>query len=118
MSWIRSLRACRRRCAAAAVVLGLSISACSNSEPRGPTTVGATNVTVTGTVLERLDDIPYAYLRLGTDAGDVWVAVPTSDVTTRGRITITRGATLKGYWAPRIRKRFEELVFGTIERGR
>jgi len=89
---------------------------CSKTSP-APTTVAGTNTTLIGTVLERLDGAPYSYLRLKTEKGDVWAAVPMDSVSTGKKVTITHGAALKNFQAPRVGKRFDLVVFGTLERG-
>jgi hypothetical protein len=93
------------------------LAACSKPSPPVPTTVVGTNTTVTGTVVERLDGPPYSYLRLKTDKGEVWAAVPIDGVSTGKKVTITHGAALKNFQAPRVGKKFELVVFGTLERG-
>jgi hypothetical protein len=103
------------------LVLGLLLTAflaaCSKPSLPGPTTVAGTNTTVIGTVVERLDGPPYSYLRLKTEKGEVWAAVPMDGVSTGKKVTITHGAALKNFQAPRVGKRFDLVVFGTMERG-
>jgi hypothetical protein len=99
------------------LILSVLVSGCSKPAPSGLTTVGGTNTTVTGTVVERLDSPPYSYLRLKTDKGEVWAAVPMNGVSTGRKVTITHGAVLKNFQAPSLGKRFDLVVFGTVERG-
>jgi hypothetical protein len=91
------------------------LAACSKSPSPNPS-AASTNTTVTGTVLERLDAPPYSYLRLKTEKGEVWVAVPMATVESGGKVTITHGAALKNFAAPRIGKKFDAVTFGTLER--
>jgi hypothetical protein len=96
-------------------LVALFLASCSNPSP-GPITVAAgTNTTLTGTVVERLDGAPYSYLRLRTDKGEVWAAVPMDAVGTGKKVTITHGAALKNFQAPRLGRRFDLVVFGTVE---
>jgi len=98
------------------LVVGAVIAACSKSSSPASTTVTGTNTTITGTVVERLDGPPYSYLRLKTDKGEVWAAVPMDSVNTGKKVTITHGAALKNFQAPRLGKKFDVVVFGTLER--
>jgi hypothetical protein len=98
-----------------ALLLAATPLACSRPPPPAHTAVASTNTTITGTVLERLDGPPYSYLRLATDKGEVWVAVPMDSVTTGKKVTITHGAALKNFQAPTLGRRFDLVVFGTVE---
>ncbi len=90
---------------------------CSKPTPPAPTTVAGTNTTLTGTVVERLDGAPYSYLRLKTEKGEIWAAVPMDAASTGKKVTIMHGAALKNFQAPRLGKRFDVVVFGTVEKG-
>jgi hypothetical protein len=100
-----------------AVVLEVTLAACSKSPP-SPTTVAGTDTTVTGTVVERLDGPPYSYLRLSTDKGEVWAAVPMDAVQKGGKVTVRHGAALKNFRAPKLGRTFEVVVFGTMDSAR
>lgn len=100
-----------------AVALTLLLSACtgSTSAPGAPP-AAAENLKVTGTILERVDEAPYSYLRLQIDVGTtVWTAVPaTSAVETGARITVVDGAAVRDVVARG--RRFESVVFGRLKR--
>ena len=51
------------------------------------------NATITGTVVERVDGAPYSFLRLETEGGQMWVAVPMAEVPRKSRVTVKNGAT-------------------------
>jgi hypothetical protein len=89
-------------------------AACSNHNPSAA--AGATG-TVSGTVVERLEGPPYSYLRLKTEKGDVWVAVPMNGVISGKKVTIRQGAAIKNFAPPRVGRKFDLVVFGTMERG-
>ncbi len=112
----RPRRGCPRLCATTVLIVVTLLLACPKPPP-APTTVAGTNTTVTaGTVVERLDGPPYSYLRLKTEKGEVWAAVPMDSVSTGRKVTITHGAALKNFQAPRLGKKFDVVVFGTLER--
>jgi hypothetical protein len=52
---------------------------------------------VTGTVLEQMDGPPYSYLRLKTEAGEVWAMVPVTRIGVDERVTISDGVLLKDF---------------------
>jgi hypothetical protein len=90
------------------------VSTACTSEPstREPTSA----VRITGDVLEQLDAPPYSFLRLRTDKGDVWTAVPIVAAPPGKKVTVANGVTLKRYEARSIGRRFDAVVFGTLAR--
>jgi len=67
----------------------------------------------TGRVRERLPAGPYTYLHVATDAGDRWVvtmgAAPAADL-----VEVRNMGTQKNFHAHRLRREFDELVFGIV----
>jgi hypothetical protein len=92
----------------------LAFVACTS--PTAPLPTGP-NATVTGTVVERVDGPPYSFLRLRTDKGDLWVAVPMADVKKRDKVTVKNGAVLKNFESKQAGRKFEAVVFGVMEKG-
>lgn len=88
----------------------------SCTSPNAPPPTGP-NATVTGTVVERVDGTPYSFLRLETEKGMTWVAVPMAEVPKKLRVTVKNGATLKNFESKQAGRRFEEVVFGVMEKG-
>jgi hypothetical protein len=93
-----------------------AMTALSCTSPTAPPPTGP-NATVTGTVVERVDGPPYSFLRLETERGSMWVAVPMADVPKKSKVTVTNGATLKNYESKQAGRRFEAVVFGVLEKG-
>jgi hypothetical protein len=90
--------------------------ACTDSAPSPRSTKNTTHIT--GTLLEKLDGPPYSYLRIKTDKGEVWAAVPiTGSIDASKPVTVVNGVQLKGFEAKPLGKRFDVVVFGTLERG-
>jgi hypothetical protein len=104
--------------ALALTLLSLQLLACSkpgSSTPSGPVLPAAENFGVTGTIVERVDEAPYSYLRLETQTGPVWAAVPIASSFEAGtKISIVNGAWVRDVQA-RGRK-FDSVVFGTLKR--
>lgn len=91
-----------------------SLVACSRS-PSPSTATAGTNATVTGTVVERVDGPPYSFLRLETDNGSTWVAVPMAEVPKKSRLTVKNGAVLKNFESKQAGRKFDAVVFGVME---
>lgn len=98
----------------AAAFFALTLLSCTS--PTAPPPTGP-NATITGTVVERVDGAPYSFLRLETDAGKVWVAVPMAEVERKTKVTVKNGATLKNFESKQAGRRFEAVVFGVLEKG-
>ena len=88
----------------------------SCTSPTAPPPAGP-NATITGTVVERVDGAPYSFLRLETEGGQVWVAVPMAEVPRKSKVTVKNGATLKNFESKQAGRRFEAVVFGVMEKG-
>jgi hypothetical protein len=101
-----------RTCAAA--LFAVTLVSCTS--PTAPPPTGP-NATITGTVVERVDGPPYSFLRLETEKGQVWVAVPMADVPSKSRVAVKNGATLKNFDSKQAGRKFEAVVFGVLEKG-
>jgi hypothetical protein len=96
-------------------LLGVLLTVACTS-PTAPPPTGP-NATITGTVVERVDGAPYSFLRLETERGMTWVAVPMADVPKKARATVKNGATLKNFESKQAGRRFDAVVFGVLEKG-
>ncbi len=101
------------RAAPVALVAALLLSCTS---PTAPPPAGPSS-TVTGTVVERVDGAPYSFLRLETEKGMTWVAVPMAEVPKKAKVTVKNGATLKNVDSKQAGRKFEAVVFGVMEKG-
>jgi hypothetical protein len=70
--------------------------------------------TLTGEVLEVLDVQSYTYLRLKTEAGEMWAAVNKSPVKKGAKVTIFDPAVMENFKSPALNRTFPEIVFGTL----
>ncbi len=96
-----------------AVALLFFVLSCTS--PTAPPPTGP-NATISGTVVERVDGAPYSFLRLETDKGLLWVAVPMVDVPRKSKVTVKNGVTLRNFESRQAGRRFEAVVFGVLER--
>ncbi len=116
----------------------LSVAACNRSRPATPpdpalaglpptgAKAGAPSTdkvpagpvdSLSGTVLEKVDAADYSYLRLRTPGGETWAAVNASEVTIGAEVTITSPLRMDGFESKTLKRRFDRIVFGTLESG-
>ncbi len=98
------------------LAIGVLSVVLSCTSPTAPPPTGS-NATITGTVVERVDGAPYSFLRLETEKGMTWVAVPMAEVTKKSKVVVKNGATLKNFESKQAGRRFEAVVFGVLEKG-
>lgn len=94
-----------------AVLATAALGACS-AAPEGRSRKA---LRVTGTVLEQVDAPPYSYLRIKTDAAEVWAMVPSTSVGRAERITVVEGVLLKDFETGVPGRRFD-VIMGALER--
>jgi hypothetical protein len=92
----------------------VQLMACSSPSAPLPTDPG---VTITGTVLERVDGSPYSFLRIDTEKGQMWVAVPLAEIARGEKVSVKKGAVVKNFESRQAGRKFDAVVFGVIERG-
>lgn len=100
----------RRLLVTIALVWIAVLGGCEVPEGRTPN-----SLKVAGTVIERLDGPPYTFLRIKTNAGERWAAVPTANVAKDSAVTIVNGVLLRDFETGLQGRRFD-VVFGTLKR--
>lgn len=68
-----------------------------------------------GKVLERLDASGYSYLRLSTSTGEVWAAVPQSEIKAGEEVAIADPMPMDGFETKTLNRKFDRIFFGTIK---
>jgi len=71
-------------------------------------------VSVTGEILEVTQVPSYTYLRLKTESGEVWAAVPTVDVKVGQSVGIANATTMNGFTSKTLGKTFDSILFGSL----
>jgi hypothetical protein len=69
---------------------------------------------VRGEVLETRDVDSYTYLRLKTDQGEVWAAVPTTAVKKGAKVTIGNSMVMRNFESKTLKKVFDKIIFGQV----
>lgn len=68
-----------------------------------------------GKVLESLEASRYSYLRLETESGEIWAAVPQTDVQVGEEVTVVGPMPMDGFESESLGRKFDRIVFGTLE---
>lgn len=70
--------------------------------------------TVTGTVLETLGAPGYTYLRLKTDQGEKWAAIPETTLTVGQTVTLDRPMVMTNFNSKTLNRTFDEIYFAKL----
>jgi hypothetical protein len=100
------------------LLVALAMAGCKKKES-APPTPGAepaadASAAIKGKVLERLDAPPYSYLKLQTDKGETWAAVPKTEVATGSEVTVQGAMPMAGFESKTLKRKFDVVYFGTI----
>lgn len=70
---------------------------------------------IPGKLLERIDAAPYSYLRIKTEKGEIWAAVPSTKVEKGADVTVYRAMQMDGFESKTLKRTFPTIFFGTLE---
>ncbi len=103
------------------LLVALAAAGCKKKEAAGPqqavegaVPAGAAASTIKGKVLERLDAPPYSYVRLQTAQGEVWAAVPKTDVEKGAEVAVGGAMPMNGFESKTLKRKFDVVYFGTL----
>ncbi len=101
------------------LAFALALAACKKSEPPAPppqpqAAPAPQAGPIKGKVAERVDAAPYSYLRLTTAQGEIWAAVPQTNVASGAEVTVENPMAMDGWESKTLNRKFEKLVFGTL----
>ena len=74
----------------------------------------APSAVIKGKIVERLDAEPYSYLKLQTDAGEAWAAVPKTDKGPGTEVTVSGAMPMNQFESKTLKRKFELVYFGTL----
>ncbi len=69
---------------------------------------------VTGTVLETMNAATYTYVRIKTETGEVWAAVPETKTAVGESITIVNPMTMTNFTSKTLNRTFDSILFGQL----
>ncbi|HEX9053107.1 MAG TPA: nucleotide-binding protein [Anaeromyxobacter sp.] len=101
------------------LLVAVAVAGCKKKEPAAPVVAGAepaadAGAAIKGKVLERLDAPPYSYLRLQTDKGEAWAAVPRVDAAAGTEVTVQGAMPMAGFESKTLKRKFDLVYFGTL----
>jgi hypothetical protein len=101
------------------LLVALAVAGCKKKESAPPVVAGAEGApaeagAIKGKVLERLDAPPYSYLKLQTEKGETWAAVPKTDIATGAEVTVQGAMPMAGFESKTLKRKFEVVYFGTL----
>lgn len=88
--------------------------ACSSQVPAQPPVPEGTPGSLPGRVLESISASSYSYLRLQTATGEVWAAVPSTEVAVGSLVTLVNASEMKGFESKTLNRRFDSVLFGYL----
>jgi hypothetical protein len=74
--------------------------------------------TVSGVVEETLDASDYTYMRLNTEAGEIWAAITKAKVQKGDRVTVVNAMAMDGFESKTLKRKFDRIVFGSLGDGK
>ena len=80
--------------------------------PAGNPAAMPASETLSGKVAEVLEVPSYTYLRLTTASGDVWVAVPTTQVAVGTTVSVKNPMRMDGFESKSLNRKFDVIMFG------
>src|SRR5262249_48207361 len=72
---------------------------------------------VTGKILETMDSGGYTYMRLETGSGEVWAAVKQAKVKKGQTVTVANAMVMQGFESKTLKRKFDQILFGTLAGG-
>jgi hypothetical protein len=103
----------------AVLLVALAVAGCKKKESAPPVAAQgapaeAAAGVIKGKVVERLDAPPYSYLKLQTEKGEAWAAVPKTDTATGAEVTVQGAMPMSGFESKTLNRKFEVVYFGTL----
>jgi membrane protein implicated in regulation of membrane protease activity len=69
---------------------------------------------IQGKIVERIDAAPYSYLKLATAQGEVWAAVPKTDLNKGAEVTVEHALAMNGFESKSLNRKFDVVYFGNL----
>jgi hypothetical protein len=103
------------------LLVALAVAGCKKKEPaKAPSAdaqvaaQAAPAAGLKGKIVERLDAEPYSYLKLATDKGEVWAAVPKTDKATGAEVVVGGAMPMNDFESKTLKRKFDLVYFGTL----
>jgi hypothetical protein len=70
---------------------------------------------ISGKLLERIDASPYSYLKIKSDKGEVWAAVPETKIEKGAEVTVFNAMQMDNFESKTLKRKFDVVFFGTMD---
>lgn len=80
-----------------------------------PATAPDPGTNISGKLLERIDASPYSYLKIKSEKGEVWAAVPETKVEKGADVTVFNAMQMDNFESKTLKRKFDVVFFGTME---
>ena len=106
------------------LLVTLAVAGCKKKEAapqaadvQAPAQLAPSANALKGKIVERLDAEPYSYLKLQTDKGEVWAAVPKTEKDKGAEVTVSGAMPMQGFESKTLKRKFDLVYFGTLGDG-
>jgi hypothetical protein len=109
------------------LLVALAVAGCKKQEPALPQSnaaqpgslppeaaAAAQAPALQGKVLERLDAPPYSYLKIQTAQGEVWAAVPKTEIEKGKDVAVAGAMPMKDFESKTLNRKWDVVYFGTL----
>jgi hypothetical protein len=101
------------------LLVALAVAGCKKKEPApqqaaAPGAPEAAGATIKGKLVERLDAAPYSYLKIKSAQGEVWAAVPKTELGAGADVVVTGAMPMSDFESKTLKRKFEVVYFGTL----
>lgn len=103
------------------LLVALAVAGCKKKEPAQQQAAGAQagaqgapSASIKGKIVERLDAEPYSYLKLKTEQGEVWAAVPKAEKAVGTEAVIGGAMPMTDFESKTLKRKFDLVYFGTL----
>jgi hypothetical protein len=102
------------------LLVALAVAGCKKKEAAAPVAgaegapADAAGAAIKGKIVERLDAPPYSYLKLKTEKGETWAAVPKTESAAGAEVTVVGAMPMSGFESKTLNRKFEVVYFGTL----
>jgi hypothetical protein len=106
------------------LLVAVAVAGCKKQEPPAAPQAAAgqpaaapgaeAGTAIAGKVLEKLDAPPYSYLKVQSAKGEVWAAVPKSDVAVGAEVNVGAAMPMEKFESKTLGRTFDLVYFGTL----
>ncbi|MBL0313433.1 MAG: nucleotide-binding protein [Holophagaceae bacterium] len=70
---------------------------------------------ISGKLIERIDASPYSYLKIKSEKGEIWAAVPETKIEKGADVTVFNAMQMDNFESKTLKRKFDVVFFGTMD---